>query len=257
MSQQHRQQSHFRGKSNFPPPPRGAAGSSIPAYIWAPAFVVTGGVIMGYYACLDQVPLTNRKRFLATSADLERNLGDQQYRALLEKYKGQVLPETHRASQTVHRVGSRIAAVTKDFCKEHNLHHMTTANNKPFTFTVVRSDQANAFVLPGNHIFVLTGIFRYIRDEDDLAAVLGHEMAHNVARHVGERLSGGIIIQGIASLLLLVDPSGFLSAIFTPAATLMHDLPHSRENESEADRIGLELSARACFDPKAAKRVFS
>jgi predicted Zn-dependent protease len=209
---------------------------------------------MGYYACLDEVPLTKRKRFLATSAEFERSLGDQQYKGLLQQYKGKVLPQSHRASVTVHRVGSRIATVTQDFCKQHNLNHMA---NTPFTYTVVRSDQANAFVLPGNHIFVLSGLFRYIRDEDDLAAVLGHEMAHNVARHVGERLSGSLIVNLIASLLFFVDPSGFLTAVFTPAANLLHELPHSRESESEADRIGIELAARACYDPKAAKRVFS
>ena len=79
----------------------------------------------------------------------------------------------------------------------------------------------------------------------------------NVACHVGERVSGTLVVNIIASLLYLVDPSGYMSAIFMPAANLLHDLPHSRENESEADRIGVELSARACYDPKAAKRVFS
>ena len=233
-----------------PPPPRGG----LPTYVWGPAVFVTGGVVLGYYACLDEVPLTKRKRFLATSATFERSIGNQQYQALLKQYNGQILPKNHRASQTVHRVGSRIAKVTQEFCKEHHLKHMA---HTPFTYTVVRSDQANAFVLPGNHIFVLTGLFRYIRDEDDLAAVLGHEMAHNVARHVGERVSGNLAVNAIASLLYLVDPSGFLPAIFMPAANLLHELPHSRENESEADRIGLELSARACYDPKAGKRVFS
>ena len=241
-------QQQFR---NTPRPPlRGG----VPAYIWAPVAAITGGVLYGYYSHVDEVPLTKRKRFLATSPEFERNIGDQQYKALLKDYKGKVLPESHRASQTVHRVGSRIATATQDFCKQHNLNHMA---DKPFTYTVVRSDQANAFVLPGNHIFVLTGLFRYVRDEDDLAAVLGHEMAHNVARHVGERVSGTLVVNIIASLLYLVDPSGYMSAIFMPAANLLHDLPHSRENESEADRIGVELSARACYDPKAAKRVFS
>jgi hypothetical protein len=145
-------QQQFQGKPHHPP--RGG----IPAYIWAPTIVVTGGVVMGYYACLDEVPLTKRKRFLATSAEFERSLGDQQYKALLQQYRGQVLPESHRASVTVHRVGSRIATVTQDFCKQHNLNHMA---NTPFTYTVVRSEQANAFVLPGNHIFVLSGLFRW------------------------------------------------------------------------------------------------
>jgi predicted Zn-dependent protease len=216
---------------------------------------VTGGVIIGYYTFLEEVPLTKRKRWIATSPQWEQQIGDQQHKALLKQYQGQILPKSHRASQTVVRVGSRIAGATQDFCKEQKLSHMSTS--KPFTYTVVRSDQANAFVLPGNHIFVLTGIFQYVRDEDDLAAVLGHEMAHNVARHVGERVSSSVVLNVIASFLYLVDPSGALSALFMPAANLLHSLPHSREAESEADRIGLELAARACYDPHAAKRVFS
>eukprot|EP00548_Thalassiothrix_antarctica_P014546 CAMPEP_0194176554 /NCGR_PEP_ID=MMETSP0154-20130528/10453_1 /TAXON_ID=1049557 /ORGANISM="Thalassiothrix antarctica, Strain L6-D1" /LENGTH=212 /DNA_ID=CAMNT_0038890781 /DNA_START=196 /DNA_END=831 /DNA_ORIENTATION=+ len=127
-----------------------------------------------------------------------------------------------------------------------------------FTYTVVRSDdEANAFVLPGNHIFVLTGLFRYARNEDDLAAILGHEMAHNVARHIGEKLSDTLLLQLLATLLCLsVDSSGTLSSIFLPAANVLYGLPNSREAESEADRIGIELAARACYDPRAAKRVF-
>lgn len=103
----------------------------------------------------------------------------------------------------------------------------------------------------------MTGLFQYVRDEDDLAAVLGHEAAHNLARHAGERVSGNILISLLARFTLLLDPSGFLYSIFLPAATLLHELPHSRDHEIEADYIGLQLAAEACYDPKAAKRVFS
>jgi len=116
---------------------------------------------------------------------------------------------------------------------------------------------ANAFVLPNNHVFVLTGLFRHVKDEDELAAILGHEMAHNLARHAGERMSSSILINIIARATLLFDSTGFLYSIFLPAATLLHDLPHSREHEVEADYIGLHLAADACYDPRAAKRVFN
>ncbi len=126
----------------------------------------------------------------------------------------------------------------------------------PYTYTVIRSDQANAFVLPNNHVFVLTGLFQFVRSEDELAAVLGHEIAHNLARHAGERVSSNLFIQLIARLTFLLDPSGVLYTLFVPAATLLHDLPHSRDHEIEADYIGLQLAAEACYDPKAANRVF-
>jgi predicted Zn-dependent protease len=87
---------------------------------------------------------------------------------------------------------------------------------------------ANAFVLPNNHIFVMTGLFQFTRDEDELAAVLGHEMAHNLARHVGENVRGNVIVRIVANLMLLIDPSAVLFSVFLPTASLLRELPHSR-----------------------------
>ena len=158
-----------------------------------------------------------------------------------------------QASKTVRRVGTRIAAASKEFAKRHP---QTSLSPAPYTYTVVQSDQANAFVLPNNHVFVLTGLFKYVKDEDELAAVMGHETAHNLARHAGERVSGNLVVNIFARLMLLVDPSGVLSTIIVPAAQLVHGLPNSREAEGEADRIGIDLAALACYDPRAAERVF-
>lgn len=121
----------------------------------------------------------------------------------------------------------------------------------------MRSDQANAFVLPNNHIFVYTGIFRFVRNEDDLAAMLGHEAAHNLCRHAGERITGSILVSILARIALLLDSSGVLYSVFLPAAEFLHELPHSRDHEIEADYVGLQLAADACYDPRAAKRMFS
>jgi len=114
---------------------------------------------------------------------------------------------------------------------------------------------ANAFVLPGNHVFLFTGLFKYLKSEDDLAAVLGHEVAHNLARHAGEKISGSVLmnIVGIFAWVFL-DPS-FYYWLF-PAASLLKDLPNSRKQETEADQIGLHITAQACYDPHAAKRLF-
>jgi predicted Zn-dependent protease len=116
---------------------------------------------------------------------------------------------------------------------------------------------ANAFVLPNNHVFVLTGLFQCVRDEDELAAVLGHEMAHNLARHAGERLSDNVLLGILARTSLIIDPSGILYTILVPTLKVVRELPHSRDHEVEADYIGLHLASDACFDPRAAKRVFT
>jgi predicted Zn-dependent protease len=195
-----------------------------PPYVCVP--VLFAGSVMGYayYSCLDEAPYTKRKRLLATSPEMERRMGDDQYKQLLKQYKGQILPPDHRASITVRRVGGRIADAATDFAKQFNV---PLSSSKP-TYTVVRSDIPNAFVLPNNHIFVLTGLFNFARDEDELAAVLGHEMAHNLARHAGEKISNTVLIQIMARVLLVIDPTGVLFTLFMPAATLFRDLPHSR-----------------------------
>ena len=177
----------------------------------------------------------------------------------MRQYRGQILPPDHRASITVRRVGTRLAAASELFRKKYirsNQSKAMFARDNKFTFTVLRNDAANAFVLPGNHVFVFTGLFKYAHNEDELAAVLAHEMGHTLARHAGERISGSIVVSLFARFTLLLDPSGFLYTIFLPTAALLHELPNSREAEVEADRIGIHLAAEACYDPRSAKNVF-
>ena len=183
-------------------------------------------------------------------------MGDEQYAQMLQQNRSDILPPDHRASVTVRRVGARIARAADKFAAEHGLEEDQAKGSGKPSFTVIRSDEANAFVLPNNHVFVLTGLFRYARDEDELAAVLGHEQAHCLARHAGERVSGGLLTSIIARFVLLLDPTGVLYTLFVPAAALLRELPHSRDQEIEADHIGLYLAAEACYDPRAAKRVF-
>lgn len=185
-------------------------------------------------------------------------MGDREYQKLLKQFQSDphsdILPPNHRASITVKRVGSRIAQASKIFASHNSTAFVAPS---PYTYTVVRSDMANAFVLPNNHVFVLTGLFQYVKDEDELAAVLGHELAHNLARHAGEKISGNMMVNFLARLLFMFDPSGFVSALLIGSTSLLRDLPHSREAESEADRIGIQLASSACYDPRAAKRVFA
>ena len=252
-------------------------GGGLPPYLWATVGGTTALFGYCYFSFLDEAPLTKRKRWIATSPLWERQLGDQEYKQLLKTFRKDILPPNHRASVTVHRVGSRITQAALDFSRDHNLgvqastsssssSSQSSSQSQPqsqsqsqpqYTYTVVRSDMANAFVLPGNHIFVMTGLFQYVHDEDELAAVLGHEIAHNLARHAGEKISGSIVINMLARLSLLVDPSGVLFTILLPAASVFRELPNSRTQETEADQIGVHIAAGACYDPRAAKRVFA
>eukprot|EP00986_Skeletonema_menzelii_P020277 scaffold30700_cov200-Skeletonema_menzelii.AAC.1 len=238
---------------------RRSKNNELPSYVKygfvIPMTGLTMGSVYAYYSCLDYAPYTNRKRLICTNPKWEQEMGHKQYQELLQKFKGDILPADHRASVTVKRVGSRIAAAAQSFSAQYG--KATDSNNAPYTYTVVRSAEANAFVIPGNHVFVLTGLFRYAHNEDDLASVLGHEMAHNLARHAGERVSESILMTILSRLVLILDPTGILFTLLVPAQQLLVALPHSRVHEIEADKIGIVLASEACYDPKSAKIVFS
>ncbi|KAI9511952.1 peptidase family M48-domain-containing protein [Russula earlei] len=102
-------------------------------------------------------------------------------------------------------------------------------------------------------IVVFTGILPVARDEQGLAAILGHEIGHVVARHAAERYSYSKVLIALAWLADLIGLPFGVGEIMT---TLLMELPHSRKQEYEADKIGLNLSARACFDPTAAPEMF-
>jgi predicted Zn-dependent protease len=121
---------------------------------------------------------------------------------------------------------------------------------------VFESDQANAFALPGYKIGVYTGLLEYARNQDQLAAVMGHEVAHVIARHGNERVSQQLATEAglsVASAMLGGDQSSGTNQLILAGLGLGAQygviLPFSRSHESEADLIGLELMAKAGFDP--------
>jgi len=124
---------------------------------------------------------------------------------------------------------------------------------------LIKDDKtANAWVMPGGKAAVYTGILPYTRNETGLAVVLGHEVAHAIAGHGNERMSQGLLAQmgGAALSVALAENSPATQNLFMQAygagATVGLLLPYSRLHESEADRIGLTLMARAGYDPREA-----
>jgi len=118
----------------------------------------------------------------------------------------------------------------------------------------------NAFVLPGGKVFVYSGILPIAKTDDGLAAILGHEIAHNVARHQAEQLSSLVILAPVRWAFIYLDYAGFTAGFGRVLADLALNfglmMPASRKQESEADYIGLMMMAKACYDPKAAVKVW-
>ncbi len=128
--------------------------------------------------------------------------------------------------------------------------------NAQWEFVLFDSPQANAFCLPGGKVGVYTGILAVTRDEAGLATVIGHEVAHALARHGGERMSmaKGLELAGIlgGTAMSQSEYGPYFQQLYAPVSQVGVALPHSRMQESSADEIGLILMARAGYDPKQA-----
>ncbi len=187
------------------------------------------------------VPYTRRSQLILVSPEREAQLGAQAFRATLDK--GRVVRE-HEFVEPIETVGWRLARVAQQ-------------PGFQWQFAVLDAPKTvNAFCLPGGKVAVYTGLFPIARTTTGLAVVLGHEIAHAVARHGAERLSQGEVAQFGGALLNAVfggSPAGnTVLAAYGLGAQVGVLLPFSRTQESEADHIGLILMAKAGYDPHAA-----
>jgi len=194
-------------------------------------------------AACQSVPYTNRPRLLLVTADEEAALGVSAYKDALSKAK---ISSDAAATAMVRRVGERIAVAADQpgFQWEFNL--------------IDDPKMINAWCLPGGKVAVYSGILPVTKDEDGLAVVMGHEIAHAVARHGSERMSQGLLAQlGGAALgaAMSAKPAAtqrLAQQAYGAGATVGVLLPFSRAQESEADRIGLILMSKAGYEPGAA-----
>lgn len=192
------------------------------------------------------VPITGRHQLLLLSEGQEQQMGLDSYHQVLRKSR---LSTDAVASEQVRRVGRRIAEATgrTDYRWEFNL---------------IEDKQVNAFCLPGGKVAVYTGILPVTRDDAGLAAVLGHEVAHAIARHGGERVSQGLVVQiGLAATQVALsrnDPATVqqVTALLGAGATVGLLLPWGRSQESEADHLGLIFMAKAGYHPSAARDLW-
>lgn len=120
--------------------------------------------------------------------------------------------------------------------------------------------EMNAFVIPGGKVFVFTGMLKVANTDDALAAILGHEIAHNLARHSAESMSKMVLLAIPRWFFIFLDASGYTGGLgrilgeFALGYGIV--MPASRTQESEADYIGLMLMAKSCYNPGAAVKVW-
>lgn len=198
------------------------------------------------------VPLTNRTQVNLLPDSQMLTLGEQAYQEQLGAYS---VSKTAGDVEPVLRVGKRLATATEDFLRSNGL----STDSYAWEFNVIDNDEiVNATCLPGGKIVFYSGIFKYTQDDNGIATVMGHEIAHAIARHGNERVSEALILQlGAMTLAEAMKNSpqktrALTNQAFGLVSNLGVALPFNRARESEADRIGLTLMALAGYDPRTA-----
>ncbi|KAK4200665.1 putative mitochondrial metalloendopeptidase OMA1 [Triangularia verruculosa] len=214
--------------------------------------IATTAGLLFYFSNLETVPVSNRTRFnvYAPNSSTLQSVAEMSYKRLLIELEDQgarILPEWDPRTVRVRRVMQRLIPFSGNMGADQDWE----------IFVINAPNQANAFVLPGGKVFVFSGILNLARSDSALATVLGHEIAHNVAGHFGERLSQDIGKNiFLFSLLLLGGVIGIGPLIAGWFGTSVIDVtfgnPMSRLQETEADYIGLMMMSEACFDPREA-----
>jgi predicted Zn-dependent protease len=204
------------------------------------------GLLAAGAAGCQTVPLTGRRQIMLLPEGVELSMGLTAYQQVLSRSRVSSDPALN---EQVTRVGRRIAEATG-------------RTDYRWEFKVLEDRQANAFALPGGKVAVYTGLLPLTRDDPGLATVLGHEVAHAVARHGGERVSQTLLVEtGLAATqaaLARNDPRTVqaVTALLGAGAAVGVLLPWSRAQESEADHLGLIYMAKAGYHPAAALEVW-
>lgn len=204
------------------------------------------------YSC-SSVPVTGRNQLSLIPASQLMSLSFQQYDDFLKENK---ISKDKKKTALVKKVGVKIQKAVEEYMAQKNLSdHL---NGYSWEYNLVESDQVNAWCMPGGKVVFYTGILPVCKDEAGIATVMGHEIAHAIAEHGGERMSQGLLVQlgGMGLQAALQNEPELTQQLamtaFGVGAQVGVMLPFSRLHESEADHMGLIFMAMAGYDPNSA-----
>jgi predicted Zn-dependent protease len=220
---------------------------------WKPAFyalLITG--MVGLAACT-KAPITGRSQLHLVSDSEMISMANQQYADFLKSNK---LSTDKTATTQVKRVGTRIANAVEKYLRDNGM--ASEINDYHWEFNLIESKEMNAWCMPGGKVVVYSGILPVTKTDTGLAVVLGHEIAHAVAKHGSERMSQALLAQlgGVALSTALHNEPQKTQSLWLNAygigAQVGVLLPFGRTQESEADHLGLILMAMAGYNPDEA-----
>lgn len=193
-----------------------------------------------------------RSQMMMVSAQEIEQASAQEYGKMMAEARSKnVLNRDAATVQRVRRIVSRLAAQTGAFRPD--------APRWQWEVNVISSDDLNAWCMAGGKMAIYTGLINGLKlSDDEIAAVMGHEIAHALREHAREQVSKSMVTGlgvSVAGALLGVGQAG--QDLMGTVAKVTFELPNSREHETEADRIGVELAARAGYDPRAAVSLWN
>lgn len=203
-------------------------------------------------AC-SKVPITGRKQLNLLPEGQLTSMSLTSYKQMLNQ--SQVV-KSGKDLESVRRVGNNISKAVTQYLQQHKMGDR--AKDFKWEYNLIKEDVVNAWAMPGGKVAVYTGLLPVAQDEAGLAVVMGHEVAHAIARHGNERMSQGLLQQlgGLGLAIALHDKPAETQTLFNTAygvgSTVGLMLPFSRKHESEADAMGLVFMAMAGYDPAAA-----
>ncbi|HQV53705.1 MAG: M48 family metallopeptidase [Flavobacteriales bacterium] len=214
------------------------------------AIVLLGFVMLE--ACA-KVPITGRRQLNLVSEGEMMAMANTQYAGFLGE--NQPLPPANDNVVRVRTIGEKLAAAATKFLADNNASNRI--NGFDWQFNVVDDPTVNAWCMPGGKVVVYTGILPVTQNDNGLAVVMGHEIAHAIARHGNERMSQAVTAQGLGTVLSVANDENptLVGNIFLQSygiGSQLGLLAYGRKQESEADKMGLVFMAMAGYDPREA-----
>jgi predicted Zn-dependent protease len=210
-------------------------------------------IVVIFLAACKKVPLTDRRQLNAIPSS---ELNSSSFASYSEVLKESKLSSNTAQTQMVRTVGNRLKDAAEEYLKENNFGDATEGFK--WEFNLIAENVVNAWCMPGGKVAFYEGILPVCKNEAGIAVVMGHEIAHAIAKHGGERMSQALLQQlgGVGlSLALQQQPEqtqAFAMAAYTGGSTVLGVLPFSRLHESEADELGINFMALAGYNPAEA-----
>ena len=203
------------------------------------------------------VPITGRRQLNLVGESTLMGMASTLYADFLSQTPP--LPASDQRVQQVRSIGNKLAAAATEYLNANKAGDRV--ENFEWEFNVVNDESINAWAMPGGKVVVYTGILPVTQTAEGLAVVMGHEIAHAIARHGNERMSQAIALQGAGMTLevLTDEKPGLARDIFLQSVGIggqLGMLAYSRKHESEADQMGLIFMAMAGYDPREAPKFW-